>query len=87
MADKFEGHRSGLDSPAEYAAAVTKSDSTDLANTARSLFVGTGGDVKVTTAGGSEVTFGGVPSGAILPVRVKRVWSTGTNAANIVAIW
>lgn len=87
MSDKFSGHSSGLDSPAEYASSVTLSDSTDLPTAARSLYIGNGGDVKVTTTGGDEVTFGGIPSGSILPVRVKRVHNTGTNASGIIALW
>jgi hypothetical protein len=87
MTDKFSSHQPALDSPAQHAADVVKSDSTDLANAARSLYIGNGGDIKVTTAGGDEITFGGVPSGSILPVRVTRVWSTGTDASNIVALW
>jgi hypothetical protein len=73
--------------PADNAAAVTPNDSTDLTNTARALYVGSTGDVKVDTAAGDTVTFGTVPSGAILPVRVKRVYSTGTTASNIVSIF
>ena len=33
------------------------------------------------------VTFSGVPAGDVLPVLVRRVWSTGTTATNMVAVW
>ena len=43
------------------------------------LYVGSGGDVDVVTAGGDTVTFAGVQSGSFLPVHVVRVL-TGTSA-------
>lgn len=83
----FHDYRSGLDSPAEHAAAVTPNDGADLATSARSLYIGGAGAVKVTTVGGEAVTFAAVPVGTVLPVRAARVWSTGTTATNIIAIW
>jgi hypothetical protein len=73
--------------PAENAAAVTPHDSNDLTNVARALYVGTTGNIKIITAGGDTVTLNSVPAGAIIPVRVKRVFSTGTSASNIVSIF
>jgi hypothetical protein len=52
------------------------------------LYIGTGGGGKVTTAGGDDITFAGVPSGTILPIQVSRVWSSGSPTwSNIVALW
>jgi hypothetical protein len=73
--------------PADNAAAVTPNDSVDLTNVARALYIGTGGDVKITTAGGDTVTLNDVQGGSILPIRTKRVFSTGTTASNMVAIY
>lgn len=87
MADPFESNRAGLDSPAEHGAAVTPNDSTDLATTARALWIGGAGNVAVTTAGGSSITLTGAAAGTIIPVRVSRVLSTGTTATAIVALW
>jgi hypothetical protein len=71
--------------PAAGAFAITTSDTGNFYATA--LYVGTGGDVKVDTeADDSAVTFTGVPSGSVLPVRVKRVYATGTTASNIVGL-
>lgn len=86
MADNFDKFRSGLDSPAEHAAAVTPNDSTDLTTSTRALFIGTSGNLKVDMVGGETVTFSSVPAG-VFPVRVKRVHSTGTTASGIVAMW
>lgn len=68
------------------AAAITKSDSTNLAYPSV-VYVGGTGNVKVTTAQGSTVTFVGVPAGAVIPVQVIRVWSTDTTATSMVAIY
>lgn len=63
----------------EDAASVTPSDSTVFDSSI--LYVGSTGNVKVTTAQGSDVTFTAVPAGTILPVRVKKVFATGTTPA------
>ena len=67
------------------AQSVTPSDSTTFRYSG--LYVGTGGDVKVTTIGGSDVTFSSVPGGVILPLGITKVWSTGTTASNIVGFF
>ncbi len=67
-------------------AAVTPSDAADLAFTARSLYVGGAGDVKVDTANGDTLVFSAVPAGTVLPVAVKKVYATGTTATAIVAL-
>ena len=87
MTDKFESHSGGLTAPVSHAVAVTPNDGADLAITARALYVGTAGDLKVTLKGDSlPVVLAAVPAGWH-PVRAARVWATGTTAANIVAGW
>ncbi len=79
-----------LANPAVNAAAVTPNDSTDLATPARALYVGVGGDLKLTTIDGDTVEFRSLPSGSILPVSTRRVWATGqtgTIASAIVALY
>ena len=79
---------SPLFGPADNAAAVTPADGSDLANPARALFVGGAGAVKVDMVGGTTaVTLTGVVAGSVLPIRVSRVYSTGTTATNIVALY
>ena len=75
--------------PALSAADVVPSDSVDLPNFARMLYVGVGGadkDIKLTTLNGDTVTFTNVPTG-ILMVQARRVWSAGTTATEIIALW
>ena len=44
-------------------------------------------EVKVTTAAGNNITFSHFPTGTFLPVQCLRVWTTGTTATNVVALW
>lgn len=74
------------DNPAEYAAAVTPSDSTDLTQVPRALYIGSSGNLNVDMMDGTTVLFSSVPNG-IFPVRVKRVRATSTTASNIVALY
>lgn len=87
---KYLNADAGIAGPALDAAAVTPSDTADLARApARGLFVGTGGNVKVDTVGGSTVQFNNVASGTVIPVQVSRVYATptGSAASNIVALY
>tara|TARA_R110002074_G_scaffold82108_2_gene183684 strand:- start:146 stop:403 length:258 start_codon:yes stop_codon:yes gene_type:complete len=52
------------------------------------LYIGTGGDVKVDTIGGDlGVTFKNLADGSVLAVQVKKVYNTGTDAADIIALY
>jgi hypothetical protein len=86
VADPASDRISGLESPAENAVDITAADS-DLATSIRGLYVGTGGSVKVTTVGETTATFAGVPGGSVLPVRCRRVWTTGTTASGFVGLY
>ena len=81
---------------ARRAAAVTPSDTANIpsvssedgsGNNGCVLYVGGAGDVKVLTVGRDEVTFTGILAGTFIPVQVLRVYSTGTTATSIVALW
>lgn len=51
------------------------------------LYIGGAGNLKVTTSGQDDVTFTGLNAGTFVPVQVIRVWSTGTTATTILALW
>jgi hypothetical protein len=51
------------------------------------LYVGTGGNIKVDMSGSGTVTFNNVGDGVFLPILVDRVYSTGTTASNIIALY
>jgi hypothetical protein len=75
-----------LSDPVPHAVAVTPSDSVDLPEFTTALYVGGSGDLRVTMMDGEIVTFTAAPAGWH-PIRVRRVWSSGTTAASIVAVW
>lgn len=77
-----------MEFPAYNAEVVTPDNATELTYVSRSLYVGVGGDVSVQMQGtGTAVVFKNVPTGSILPIRVKRVNSTATTATNMVSIY
>ena len=62
---------------------ITPSDSTDLANYG-TVFVGTGGNLKVDLVGSGTVTYVNLADGTHHPMRVKRVYATGTTATDLI---
>ncbi|MDQ0318429.1 hypothetical protein QO002_000567 [Pararhizobium capsulatum DSM 1112] len=86
MPDRFSNNAASLSGPASHAFTITPSDTADLAEAVRALYVGSGGAVSVRTVSGASVTFLTVAGGAILPVRADRVFQTGTTAADIVGL-
>jgi len=73
--------------PIVNAAAVVPSDTVDLGVVTRRLYIGGGGDLKVTLIGGNVVTYVGLPAGGLLVIAAKRVWAAGTTATNVLAEW
>ena len=72
------------------AVAVTPSDSAELTLSGAVLYIGTGGDLKVTTISGDIVEFKNLASGSVLAVQVRKVFATGptgTIAADILALY
>lgn len=70
------------------AASVTKSDVTVYDPPLLALYVGGTGDVAVRMFGSqNSITFVGVPTGALLPICVDKVLSTGTSASSIVGLY
>lgn len=75
-------------------AAITPSDTVDVPDSTNErpalVYVGTGGDLKVTAVGGGTEEFRNIPDGSILPVQVLRVFATGQTGAiatDLVAIF
>jgi len=50
------------------------------------LYIGNVGDIVMTAAGDSEPTTVLIPP-QIFPVQVKKIWSNGTSAQDIIALW
>ena len=54
---------------------------------ATNVYVGASGDLKVTTSLGDTVTFKSIPTGTLLPIRVLKVFSSGTDASEIIGLY
>ncbi len=62
---------------------LTLSDSTEFEEPS-TLYIGTGGTVKVTTWNGQEISYINVADGSFLTILIKKVWLTGTTASDII---
>lgn len=82
MADNFQYHATGLESPATRVHQITPNDSADLLVLPRALRVLTGGDLAIRDAAGTDVVIP-VLACEIIPIRVVRVLATGTTATVI----
>ena len=82
-----DSSQGGFGQPASFALAITPDNDNDLANVSRALAIGAGGTLRVTMFGNAQVVNFTVVNGAILPIRVTRVHSTGTTATGIVNLW
>lgn len=72
--------------PANTYADITPSNTRNMPREARAIYVGVGGNVKVTRIVGVTVTFMNVPSGFVLPVQAIKVWADST-ATNMIALY
>ena len=77
---------SGLTDPADGAFDITPNDDTDLTITTRGLYIGVAGDVTVTMANGDNITYVAMTAGIIHPLRIRRVYATGTDATDIIGV-
>ncbi len=83
MSDSYKSHLTGLRDPIVRGQSVTPNDNTDLSKTTRALYVGVAGNVRVTMQSGDIVSF--AFGAGWHPIRVQRIWATGTDASAIVA--
>jgi hypothetical protein len=86
MPDRFQDHTAGLESPASGLLPVTPDDGADLQTASRALNVAQSGFVRITTVEGQTASVH-IAAGIAFPVRVTRVWQTGTTATGIVALY
>lgn len=79
-----------MDSSAKFAV-ITKSDATILTKPTKGIYVGGAGNVTIVSlddpTASAPITFVATPVGTILPVKTKRIMSTGTTATNLVALF
>ena len=67
--------------------AITPSNSTDLDELTKAVYVGGAGNIVAVDWLGNTTTFVGVLAGTVLPIRVRRVNATSTTATNLVALY
>jgi hypothetical protein len=79
--------KSGVRDPSGEPFVAALSDTVDFERVAKALYVGGGGNIAlIAEDSNTAVTFSAVPSGYILPVRVRRILVTGTTASNIIGL-
>lgn len=83
MTDLYKNHAPGMSDPILSASSIIPDDGADLPTSTRAIYVGGAGNLRVTLVSGDIVTFENMGQGWH-PLRVERVWSTGTSASAIV---
>ncbi len=80
-------HNRPLDNSAIGGEAVTPHNTTELTNVSRAIYVGVGGNITALMADDTVILFTAVPQGTLLPIRVKRINSTGTTATTMISLY
>lgn len=86
MKSNLDSNKLAVIAPPLNAESVSPHDSVDLTNYSRAIYIGTAGDLKVDMVGVGTVTFTNLPVG-MWPMRVKRVYNTGTAALGILNLY
>ena len=84
MIDPFKSYAPSLTDPVQKGQNVTPDDAADLDFATRAVFVSGDGSLRVTLLSGEVVSFAAIGRGWH-PMRITRVWQTGTTATGIVA--
>lgn len=83
----FEYSADSVSSPARNCVPVVPNDASDLPLVTKALYVGTGGNIVLRSVDATaDVTLANVPSGSVLPIRVRAIRATGTTASQIVSL-
>lgn len=85
--DNYQDTAKSVSAPAAVCFAIVPSDDMEIAQATKALYIGVGGTVTLRSVGSAaDVTFVGLASGSLLPVRVCAVRNTGTTAAGLVGL-
>jgi len=85
MVDLNPSGRADADGPATFGFAIAPSDLQFLEEQTRGIWVGGSGNITLMLTSGRIVVLIGAVAGSLIPVKVKKVYSTGTTATNLVA--
>lgn len=86
MPDRFSSNAPSLTAPASHGFSIAPSDTLDLPEATRAVYVGSGGTLALRLVSGATVTLSGVPGGTLLPLRSDRILATGTTAGALVGL-
>lgn len=87
MQDPYQYATAHIQNPITNAFSISPSNTTDLPVTTRSVYIGSSGDLRVTLKDmpdGTFVTYKNMIEGLSYPLRIKRVFSSGTTASNLI---
>jgi hypothetical protein len=85
--DKFKNHLKTIDSVCENAFVIVPNDDNDLPNASRSIYVGSGGNLKVLLVNSNApIVLKNVQDGSVLPLRIKKVFAIDTSADDLIAL-
>ena len=76
-----------ISDPARNAFLFTLSDTVNEANLCRGFIPESDGNAKVTTAGGTDVVLSTLQAGVLYPLRILRIWSTGTTISGAAGVF
>ena len=86
MPDPFQGYADSPGAPANAPYAIVPSDTVELPQVPKGIYVGTGGDVTLRgVRGAADVTYKNLPDASYIAVRAQYVRATGTTATNLIA--
>jgi hypothetical protein len=86
MPDRYASLSPSLSGPLSHAFSIAPSDSVDLSETTRALYVGGDGDLSLIMASGAAIVLAGVSAGTVLPLRITRVMATATTATALAGL-
>jgi hypothetical protein len=84
--DKFQGKIVSYEMPSNHLLALTPNDAVDLTYVTRGIYIGGAGDLAVRDEFNNDVTFTNLVPGIILPIRVVRIFATGTSVTDIIGL-
>lgn len=71
---------------AESGFAITPADGSNLASVAFGVYVGGAGTLKFDTPWATGISLAAVAAGAVVPVKVTKVYATGTTATGLLGL-
>lgn len=86
MPDAFSDYSRSLTAPLSDGFDITPNDTGELREVTRAVYVGQGGDLAVEMADGGSIVLRDLKPGVVYPLRLAKVLSTSTTAANVVGM-